>query len=190
MDTWGPHLSVSLTAMGAVGEGLRAITRDLEELAVLLFTSGTTGNPKGVMLSHRNLMSNVQSFTSFARVSGSDRVLLVLPLHHAFPLTGGLLGAMYLGASVVLESDVRAAGERMTETRPTIFFGVPALYETMLRAIQRGIDRRRGRGGTVRPLLRRADELFQRRSYFTSTLTVFVSPAAGFGTVTSRTPSV
>jgi long-chain acyl-CoA synthetase len=145
----GEDLDASLRDI-ATGEPAPMISSDAGDLAVLLFTSGTTGRPKGVMLSHRNLLSNVQAFTSLASVSSGDRLLLVLPMHHAFPLTAGLLGTMSLGASLALEPDVRRTADRMAEMRPTIFFGVPALYDTMLRAVQQRVDRERGPGAFKR----------------------------------------
>jgi len=128
---------------GEVGAGITSV--DLRELAAvdlrpgdlasIIYTSGTTGDPKGVMLSHRNLVSNAMATPRVVNVTTSDRLLLVLPLHHPFPFTAGLLAPLHVGLEIVFETDLRRIRERMSEVRPTIFFGVPALYGTMYRAI-------------------------------------------------------
>ncbi len=105
------------------------------DLASIIYTSGTTGDPKGVMLSHRNLTSNAIATPRVVSVTSADRLLLVLPLHHSFPFTAGLLAPLHVGIEIVFETDLRRIRERMAEIRPTIFFGVPALYGTMHRSI-------------------------------------------------------
>ncbi|HEU4759272.1 MAG TPA: AMP-binding protein [Dehalococcoidia bacterium] len=120
------------------------------DVAVIIYTSGTTGRPKGVMLSHHNLLSNLESFIGLVKVGPDDRLLLVLPLHHAFPLTVGLLSVISRGGSLALEHDVLQVATRMAETRPTVFFGVPALYDAVLRNIRQRIDRERGAGSFER----------------------------------------
>ena len=123
---------------------------ELGDVAVIIYTSGTTGRPKGVMLSHHNMLSNLESFLGLVRVGPDDRLLLVLPLHHAFPLTVGLLSVIRMGGSLALEHDVLQVATRMAETRPTVFFGVPALYDAILRNIRQRIDRERGAGAYER----------------------------------------
>lgn len=128
---------------GEVGAGITNV--DLRELAAvdlrpgdlasIIYTSGTTGDPKGVMLSHRNLVSNAMAVPRVVNVTTSDRLLQVLPLHHPFPFTAGLLAPLHVGLEIVFETDLRRIRERMSEVRPTIFFGVPALYGAMYRAI-------------------------------------------------------
>ena len=78
---------------------------DLPELeadqpTVLLYTSGTTGTPKGVPLTHRNLCANLQALQAAGLASSEDRVLLPLPLHHAYPLTVGLLAPLAISTAV------------------------------------------------------------------------------------------
>jgi long-chain acyl-CoA synthetase len=140
---------VALARFGAKGISFAAIGSELtpedrprvavdslpSDLASIVYTSGTTGDPKGVMLSHRNLTSNAMGAAKVVSVNSRDRLLLVLPLHHPFPFTAGMLAPLHLGAEIVLESDLRRIRERMGEVRPTLFFGVPALYGTMYRAI-------------------------------------------------------
>ncbi len=113
-----------------------------DDLAVLIFTSGTTGQAKGVMLSHMNLLSNVETVARTFEFGPADRFLSVLPLHHTFESTGGLLCPLRVGASVAyarglksneLREDIRTSGA-------TLFIGVPLLYEKLLAAIHKGID--------------------------------------------------
>src|SRR5262249_27558615 len=78
----------------------RAPLADAHDLAVLLFTSGTTGQAKGVMLSHANLLSNVEAVARALEFGSADRFLSILPLHHTFESIGGLLCPLRVGASV------------------------------------------------------------------------------------------
>jgi long-chain acyl-CoA synthetase len=116
-------------------QALSATHLQPDDLASLVFTSGTTGGPKGVMLTHRNFVANVHSIRGTLQFSDRDSLLLVLPFHHALPFTVGLLTTMAYGATVTLENNLLRVAERMAEVRPTIFAGVPALYDLMYRAI-------------------------------------------------------
>jgi long-chain acyl-CoA synthetase len=114
---------------------------DPESLAQIVFTSGTTGGPKGVMLTHRNVMASLNSMALTMPVGSKDRLLLTLPLHHVFPLSAGVLLAVAIGAEVTLESDPGRVRQLLRETRPTVLFGVPALFEIMYRSIHRRAER-------------------------------------------------
>jgi len=107
-----------------------------DDLASLVYTSGTTGGVKGVMLTHRNFVANVRSIFNTVSFSERDSLVLVLPYHHAFPFTVGLLTPIAYGATVTLENNLLRVADRMAEVRPTAFIGVPALYDVMYRAIQ------------------------------------------------------
>lgn len=125
-------------ATAAVTQSHRAVLTDVkttpDQLVQLLYTSGTTGNPKGVMLTHANITANVEQARRRLPVDERDHILLVLPLHHAFPLIALVL-AVAIGCTVTFENDLRRVAERMAEVRPTIFLGVPALYALMMRRI-------------------------------------------------------
>jgi long-chain acyl-CoA synthetase len=124
-----------VSARGSSAHAVERVTVLPDDLATLLFTSGTTGTPKAVMLSHRNILSNVWAVKEVIHVNEEDRLLLVLPMHHPFPLTLGLVLPLAIGALVAYENDLRRVRERMAEVQPTVFFGVPELYRLLLRAI-------------------------------------------------------
>jgi len=110
---------------------------DPESVAALIYTSGTTGNPKGVQLSHVNLTALVASLAPLFPLSKGDRILSVLPLHHTFELTCGLLLPLSRGARVVYLDELN--GERLEHAlkagRITGLVGVPALWEMLERRI-------------------------------------------------------
>jgi long-chain acyl-CoA synthetase len=113
-----------------------------DDLAVLLFTSGTTGQAKGVMLSHLNLLSNVEGVARTFEFGPHDRLLSVLPLHHTFESTAGFLCPLRVGASVAYARGLKSneLREDIGTSCATIFLGVPLLYEKLLAGIHRGID--------------------------------------------------
>jgi long-chain acyl-CoA synthetase len=106
-----------------------------DDTAAIVYTSGTTGGAKGVMLSHRNLLSNAQSAITAIDFSSRDSSLLVLPLHHAMPLLATIVLPPLVGAKIVIENDLRRIRDRLQQHKPTIFFGVPALYDLVFRNI-------------------------------------------------------
>jgi len=127
-----------------------------DDLAVLLFTSGTTGQAKAVMLSHANLLHNVEAVERVIPYGPDDRMLSVLPLHHTFEYTVGFLCPMRGGASVAYARGLKSneLREDLCTAQATILLGVPLLYEKLLAAIRRGIaDAPLGRRLLVRGLL-------------------------------------
>src|SRR5580765_5785770 len=120
----------------------RMAESDANDLAVLIFTSGTTGQAKGVMLSHANLLANVESVARALEFDADDRFLSILPLHHTFEATGGLLCPLRVGASVCTARGLasRELREDMASSGATLFIGVPLLYEKLMTALDKGID--------------------------------------------------
>lgn len=111
-----------------------------DDLASIVFTSGTSGGMKGVMLTHRNFMANLQQVRRAIPLSDRDRLAMVLPMHHAFPFTLTIVVAPYIGGEITFENDLRRIRDRMAEIKPTIFIGVPQLFEVMWRNILHGIE--------------------------------------------------
>ncbi len=119
------------------------------QLAVILYTSGTTGRPKGAMLSHRNLMANTASVMQALDLRpGRDRILVVLPMFHAFAATVGMLTPLLHGfALVILERfDPKLVTDAVAEHQATVFLGVPSMYGLLLRLD----DETRARWASVR----------------------------------------
>lgn len=116
-----------------------------QDLAAIIFTSGTTGNSKGVMLSHANIVSNVVATSQFVAINNQDVVLSVLPLHHTYECTCGFLTALYQGCAICHAENLRRIPDNLLETRATVMLGVPLLFETIYRRIESGI-REKGEG--------------------------------------------
>ncbi|MBN1354881.1 long-chain fatty acid--CoA ligase [bacterium] len=105
---------------------------DGEDLASIVYTSGTTGKPKGVMLSHRNFTSNVQSILVVYDIFPEDIFLSFLPLAHVLERTGGFfLGNIFSGAQYAFVESVDKVAQNILEVSPTIFVAVPRLFEKM-----------------------------------------------------------
>ncbi len=83
---------------------------DLDDTAAILYTSGTTGHSKGVMLTQRNLMSNIQAGSRMLPLSPEDTFLSVLPLHHAYECTAGMLQPLYCGCSITYARSMKKCG--------------------------------------------------------------------------------
>jgi acyl-CoA synthetase (AMP-forming)/AMP-acid ligase II len=120
-----------------------------QQCAALIYTTGTTGAPKGVMLSHRNLLFVAAVSSTLRRVGSDDRVYAVLPISHVFGLASMCLGSLYAGATLRLAArfDAKRAGRVLSEERMTIFQGVPAMHAKL-------IDHFTPRGGLNAPSLR------------------------------------
>lgn len=113
-----------------------------EDAAILSWTSGTTGAPKGFLLSYRNIGTNVAALTELQIVRRDDRVLLPLPLHHAYPFVVGMLTPLAIGAPLVLPADTTgpAITHALRVGQITTIVGVPRLYEAILGAIHARIS--------------------------------------------------
>ncbi|MGE3466355.1 MAG: long-chain fatty acid--CoA ligase, partial [Pyrinomonadaceae bacterium] len=112
------------------------------DIATLIYTSGTTGEPKGVMLTHTNLISNVVDASEKYGFAGRDISLSVLPLSHVFERTGMYVYIRY-GMKVHFAESIEKVPENLKEVRPTIFIGVPRIFEKVferarLKAAQSG----------------------------------------------------
>ena len=112
---------------------------DPNEMRVLLFTSGTGGDAKGVMLSHRNFCFNLSEMCRMFYIDEKDTFLSVLPLHHSYECTCGFLCPLYRGATVAFCEGLRYMTRNMREVSPTILLCVPLLLETVYRKIWENI---------------------------------------------------
>ncbi|BDS15005.1 AMP-dependent synthetase/ligase [Aureispira anguillae] len=105
-----------------------------DDLATLIYTSGTTGNPKGVMLSHTNILSNIKAVGPLVPVAKGDVALSFLPLCHVFERVV-TYAYMYLGVSIVYAQSIDTLGESLKEVRPHFFTTVPRLLEKVYEKI-------------------------------------------------------
>ena len=113
-----------------------------DQTVFLLYTSGTTGDPKGVMLTMNNIMSNINTIIKFGLFHEYDRALALLPLHHILPLMGSLIAPLYVGATVVIVDDLSSAGIKnaLQKHKITLFVGVPRLWEMFHKGIMEKIN--------------------------------------------------
>lgn len=113
---------------------------DPDELRILLFTSGTTGNAKGVCLSQRNICSNILSIYGIVKVRKSDLFFSILPLHHTYECTIGFLLPIYSGASIAHCEGLRYIAKNMQEFRPSVILCVPLLLEKLHKNIVKNMN--------------------------------------------------
>lgn len=112
-----------------------------EDIGVLLYTSGTTGKPKGVVLTFDNLMSNVDAIVEIKMATPKDRLLALLPYHHVLPLSINLLMAIHIGTLVVLIDELSASAilGALQKYKITIVVGVPRLWEMIHKGLMEKI---------------------------------------------------
>ena len=113
---------------------------DPDELRILLFTSGTTGNAKGVCLSQRNICSNILSIYGIVKVRKSDLFFSILPLHHTYECTIGFLLPIYSGASIAHCEGLRYIAKNMQEFHPSVILCVPLLLEKLHKNIVKNMN--------------------------------------------------
>jgi len=123
-----------------------AETLSLDDLACLIYTSGTGGKPKGVMLSHGNIRANVESAYHLLEELGlgDDVFLSFLPLSHAYEHMAGLFLPISIGAEVYYAEGLETLSTNLGEAKPTIMACVPRLYEVMRQRILSGVSRQTG----------------------------------------------
>jgi len=124
---------------------------DPRQICALLFTSGTTGAAKGVMLSHANLTSNVTGMSAFINAGGMVS-LSVLPMHHTLEFTCDILTAMYQGCTVAICEGLRYVMRDLAESKAEVIVGVPLVFEKMHRNIMK-TARRAGKYDLLRGLI-------------------------------------
>lgn len=109
------------------------ITNISEDIALLLYTSGTTGQPKGVMLTFGNLQSNVEAIVKENIASSKDVTIALLPFHHAYPLMVSLLVPIYLGATIIFSESLSSSSliNLIVANKVTALIGVPKLYKIL-----------------------------------------------------------
>lgn len=124
-----------------------------EDLAQIIFTSGSVGRAKGVMLSQKNISSNLMSMVRALHIYPSDRFLSVLPIHHTYECTCGLLCPLYSGASVHYSRSFKYLLEDFASESPTLVLGVPLLFDKVFRRIWKNINDSKMRSFVVNKMI-------------------------------------
>jgi len=106
-----------------------------EDIATLVYTSGTTGTPKGAILTHENILSNVEACSHLIQISAADECLSFLPLSHIFERMAGYYLMLHQGVTISYAESIDTLPANLAEIRPTIVISVPRLYEKMYNRI-------------------------------------------------------
>jgi long-chain acyl-CoA synthetase len=130
---------------------------DPKAMAVIIFTSGTLGRAKGVMLSQRNLSTNLIAMTSMIAIRAQDRFLSVLPIHHTYECTCGFLCPLYMGSSVHYARSLKTVVDDLQQVQATMLLGVPLLFDKMFKRIYQAIKEKRIKAIIVPPLIKLTD---------------------------------
>ena len=128
-----------------IGAGIKA-----DDTAVILCTSGTTGEPREVEITHANLIANLQGALDVVRVTSADKLGHVMPPHHSFGLTVGKLLPFWVGATNLYTNRYRQISQLIKDKGITIFIGIPALFTVFARKIEEGIAEQKGKKLLVR----------------------------------------
>jgi long-chain acyl-CoA synthetase len=120
----------------------KVMSRSFQDTALILYTSGTTGEPKGVMLSFKNIISNLRGVERLKVASKEDSTIALLPFHHSYPLVVSLLLPLYLGATVVFLEKLssEALMETLRKHSITVLIGVPRLYQALHQRLKERIE--------------------------------------------------
>lgn len=131
---------------------------DNEEMSIIIFTSGTTGMAKGIMLSHKNICADLMVSPVFVDLDETDIFFSVLPIHHTFECTCDFLMPLYKGAAIAHCEGLKYITKNLQEVKPTYFLAVPAIFDALYKAIWKGI-RKKGKEKTVRTAMKVSDFL-------------------------------
>lgn len=151
--------------------------RDPDTLAAVLYTSGTTGTSKGVMLTEQMIKSSITVCNTMIAATGDNTFVSVLPIHHTFGMTCNHLTAIHVGASVFMNDSIKHVMRNFADYKPTSLILVPLFVETMDKKIWDGI-RKKGKEKQVKALIKLSNALRKigidkRRVFFKDILDVF-----------------
>ena len=117
------------------------VTINKDEMSVLTYTSGTSSNPKAVMLSQYNICSNVSAMTTLIKYEKDDSILVFLPLHHTLACTASFLFCYYIGFRLCFADSIKDIAKNLNEYKISGFVSVPALLEIMYKQIIKGVKK-------------------------------------------------
>lgn len=195
------------TVAGLIEEGNKLIAEgntsfdevkiDPNEAKIMLFTSGTTAMSKGVLLCHRNICANLMSMCSMVNIVPEDVFLSILPPHHTYESTCGILAPLFRGSSIAFNDGLKYIPNNLKESKATVLLGVPAVFELLYKRIwaaarQNGIEGKLKTGLKLSNALRKIG-IDKRRSIFKAVhdnfggqLRLFVSGAAAIDPVVAK----
>jgi len=130
---------------------------DPNEMAEIIFTSGSLGRAKGVMLSQGNLAANLMAMTRMIRITETDRFLMVLPIHHTYACTCGFLCPLYCGGSIHFARSLKTVVEDLQQVHATVLLAVPLLYDKMFKRIHKSIEEKKLLAMLIGPLIKATD---------------------------------
>ncbi len=131
-----------------------------DDLAEIIFTSGSLGRAKGVMLSQKNLATNLVDMLSMLMMYPEDRFLSVLPIHHTYECTCGMMCPLFAGSSIHFARSLKTVVDDIQKVKATILLGVPLLYDKMFKRISKAITEDKVKSKVV-PVLVKATDLAQ-----------------------------
>lgn len=170
---------------------------DVDKMQILLFTSGTTGVAKGVMLSHKNIATDLMAMCSMFYIGPDDIFLSVLPIHHTYECTCGFLCQLYRGCTIAYAEGLKYIQKNLQESHASMMLGVPALYETFYKRIwaaakKSGQDAKLKKGLMISNALRKVGIDLRRKIFksvldnFGGNLRAFISGAAAINPEVSK----
>jgi long-subunit acyl-CoA synthetase (AMP-forming) len=168
--------AADMAALEAVGRKVAA-----EDTAVILCTSGTTGDPREVELTHANLIANLQGSIEKVAITPGDVLGHILPPHHSFGMTVGKMLALTAGATNIYTNKYREVADLIRDRSITIFIAIPALYTTLAKKLEDGINKQKSQSRLVALLDRYAPGYIgrkMRRKLGWTQLRFFLSGAA------------
>lgn len=127
---------------------------DPTAMAEIIFTSGSLGRAKGVMLSQKNLASNLIDMVSMLFMYPEDRFLSVLPVHHTYECTCGMLCPLYCGSSVHYARSLKTVVDDLQKVKATMLLGVPLLFDKMFKRIYKGIKESKVKSIIIPPIIK------------------------------------
>ena len=125
-----------------------------DDLAEIIFTSGSLGRAKGVMLTQKCLASNLMGMTSMINITSKDRFFSVLPIHHTYECTCGFLCPLYVGGSTHFSRSLKTILEDIQKAKPTIMLGAPLLFNKIYAKIMKGISEDKVKSKIVSPIIK------------------------------------
>ncbi len=139
MCTFDEVFSVVSSDIALDEKAVDAIEKAKDEMSVLIFTSGTTGSSKGVMLSQDNICSNIHQTVRMVKIKESDKTMSILPLHHTYECTLDCLLILSRGATICYTESLQTVARNIREYSPSILVVVPELLAVLSRRIKAGI---------------------------------------------------